>query len=122
MGAPKGNINRLRGHLFHNALIEACEQDNYGRLRQGVKLVLKRWQAEGNIRDGEFIRDTLDGRPGQRIELSGENAQGLSSLAILFVDAAARLVGEQPTALAHSTAPLPNQQAEDAQVIDNNKT
>ena len=94
MGAPLGNVNRARIGLVH-VLTVANERDDYTRLRKGVNKLLDRFSKEGGIREAEFIRDTLDGKPNQRIEMNGDSNQALTSLSVLFVEAAQRLADQR---------------------------
>ena len=86
MGAPIGNTNRLKGASLLTVLQAECARDGSHRLRQGVRTLLSRFAKEGNRLDAEFLRDSLDGRPGQQLSITG-NSEALTSLQVLFVQA-----------------------------------
>lgn len=95
MGAPIGNVNGIIKASLTHALKVAIQQDNGARLRKGVNRLLQRFQEEGGLGDATFIRDTLDGKPNQRIEMNGDSNQALTSLSVLFVEAAQRLADQR---------------------------
>ena len=104
MGAPLGNVNRNKGISLINAIQAACHQDGSARLRQGVNVLLQRFADKGGIREAEFIRDTLDGRPTQQVSLT-DQSDTLTSLQVLFVDAAARLAQSREKTIEHEPVP-----------------
>lgn len=89
MAGVPGNVNASKAYGLIRQLRAACEQDDFQRLRKGANKLLQRFSEDGNVRDAEFLRDTLDGRPTQRLDLSEDNP--LTSLQVLFVNAATRL-------------------------------
>ena len=101
MAGAYGNTNRVRKGLIH-VLQVANERDDYSRLRQGCEQLLNRFSKEGGVRDAEFIRDTLDGRPTQQVSLT-DQSDTLTSLQVLFVDAAARLAQSREKTIEHES-------------------
>ena len=106
MAAPFGNVNGARDYGLIRQLRIACEQDNYTKMRRGVQALLKRFAETGGIREAEFLRDTLDGRPQQRIDLQGDSGNALASLQVLFVEAAQRLADSQRPAIEGEKGPI----------------
>lgn len=90
MGAPKGNDYGSRHHFVSSILRRECLSDNGARLRAGMRHIVDRFQADGNLADGQFIRDTLDGKPKQQVALDAEGAGQLQSLQVMFVQAIAQ--------------------------------
>ena len=86
MGAPFGNLNRAKEASLIRILQAECYQDNNKRIRQGVRKLLERFKEHGSLADATFLRDSLDGRPGQQLTITGES-EGLTSLQVLFVQA-----------------------------------
>ena len=86
MGAAIGNLNQSKGASLLRTLQYECAKDGSHRLRQGVRRLLERFSKEGSRADAEFLRDSLDGRPGQQLTITGES-EGLTSLQVLFVQA-----------------------------------
>ena len=105
MGAPIGNVNGIIKASLTHALKVAIQQDNGARLRKGVNRLLQRFQEEGGLGDATFIRDTLDGKPNQRIEMNGDSNQALTSLSVLFVEAAQRLADSRQGVLIEQNEP-----------------
>lgn len=48
-----------------------CAEDEYKLLREGCRKALAQYAA-GEIKSGEFVRDTMDGKPAQNVKLSGD--------------------------------------------------
>lgn len=71
-GAPEGNQNAAKSRVFHDAMRKACVQDDFKRIRQGVEAALDK-AAEGERWALELVRDTLDGKPKQQVEVAGED-------------------------------------------------
>lgn len=71
-GAPLGNQNAAKAKVFGDALRKACVQEDFKRLREGVEQLLE--QASCGERWAlEMVRDTLDGKPKQQVEVAGED-------------------------------------------------
>jgi hypothetical protein len=51
-----------------------CAEEEYKRIRQGINAALDKF-AEGDLKAGEFVRDTTDGRPTQVIAGPGEQGE-----------------------------------------------
>ena len=71
MAAPKGNQNAAKSKVVHDALRKACVQEDYRRLNAGIEMVLNEVER-GDHWAIEFFRDSLDGKPKQQTELTGE--------------------------------------------------
>lgn len=84
MAAPAGNNNAAKSKLFHDAIRKASIQEDHARLRQMADALLTK-AAEGDIAASMLIRDTLDGKPKQQVEVSGEDGGPVAmSLAVSF--------------------------------------
>ena len=86
MAAPIGNNYAAKGRRVEKMIERALEQEDSRRLRQGVEALLDK-VAEGERWALEFVRDSLDGKPTQRVEGSGENGEFIQKVLIEFVDA-----------------------------------
>ena len=62
-----GNTISSKGRLVERTIERALAQDDHKRLRAGVEKLLDLF-AEGERWAMEYVRDTLDGRPTQRID------------------------------------------------------
>ncbi len=84
MGAPIGNTNSAKSKLFHDTIRKACVQEDYKRLREMADALLTK-AAEGDLQAATIIRDTLDGKPKQQVEVSGEDGGPVAmSLSVSF--------------------------------------
>lgn len=72
MTAPIGNKNAEKSRVFYDAVRKACVQEDYKRLRQGADELLNK-AAEGERWALEMLRDTMDGKPKQQVEVAGED-------------------------------------------------
>lgn len=104
--ARPGNLNGQKREGLAHVLRALCVREDYARLRSGCEVMLNRYAKEGGIREAEFIRDTLDGRPKQAIDLQGDNGNALTSLQVLFVDAATRIANAQAARIEQQQAVL----------------
>ena len=86
MAGMPGNVNRAKGISLINAIQAECGRDSSYKLRQGVRRLLIRFAEHGSVADAQFLRDSLDGRPGQQLSITG-NSDALTSLQVLFVQA-----------------------------------
>lgn len=82
-GAPEGNQNAKKGKLFHDELRKALIQDDLRRLRAGIEVLMDK-AAEGDRFAIELIRDTMDGKPKQQMEVSGEDGAPLTVQIVRF--------------------------------------
>ena len=73
--------------------------DDGRKLRLGVEKQLENF-ADGDQQAANWVRDTLDGKPKQSIDVSNDD-NPLTSLQVLFVDAATRLANAQADRLEH---------------------
>ena len=70
MGAPLGNQNASKGKMVYDALRKAIVQ-NPNKLEDGIEKVLSAFQ-DGEPWAAQFVRDTLDGKPAQSIDVGGQ--------------------------------------------------
>jgi hypothetical protein len=75
MGAPAGNQNASKSRMFEQALIREIKQRDLKEgegeaLRKIVANLLDR--AAEDVGAAKEVRDTLDGKPRQQIEATGE--------------------------------------------------
>ena len=71
MGAPAGNQNAAKSKLVHDALRKLAVQEDYKRLNKGLERVMDAFEA-GEPWAAQFVRDTLDGKPAQSIDVGGQ--------------------------------------------------
>lgn len=95
MAAHIGNRYAAKGNFFESILRRECLSDNGKRVRAGMRLIVDRYAETGNLADGTFIRDTLDGKPAQRMAVTDGAGQPLQSLQVMFVQAIAQHMVEQ---------------------------
>ena len=62
-GAPRDNVNRVRGAKLQEALWKAVRADNFERLDRMCSSIAER-AAEGDLACASFIYDRFLGRPG----------------------------------------------------------
>lgn len=67
----QGNKDAAKGRKIERMLERALLQEDDRRLREGVEALLDK-VAEGERWAMEFVRDSLDGKPKQQVEMSGE--------------------------------------------------
>lgn len=72
MGAPLGNQNAAKGRRMARILESVCAEDEYKLLKEGARKALEQFAA-GDIKSGEFVRDTVDGKPTQTIAGDAES-------------------------------------------------
>ena len=102
MAAPFGNTNGRKGKVIEHQLRQAAAGDDYKRVRQGCEKMLNLY-AKGDPFAVTWVRDTLDGRPTQRLDV-GSDDNALTSLQVLFVQSIQdhtqpRLTIDQPALL-----------------------
>jgi hypothetical protein len=51
-----------------------CAEEEYKRIRAGINAALDKF-AEGDLKAGEFVRDTTDGKPAQQLDLGNANGE-----------------------------------------------
>ncbi len=71
MGAPVGNQNAVKAKIVGDALRKLAVQDDSKRLRAGLEKVMSAFEA-GEPWAAQFVRDTLDGKPAQSIDVGGQ--------------------------------------------------
>ena len=74
VGAPLGNQNAAKGARLARIFERLSAEEEYKRLTQGASKMLDKF-SEGNIRAGEFVRDTVDGKPAQVVLGPGEHGE-----------------------------------------------
>lgn len=70
MGAPAGNQNAAKSKAFYGALTRAIAQDDGQRLRNAAEKLLN-LASDGEQWAVLALRDTLDGKPAQGVQLTG---------------------------------------------------
>jgi len=84
MAATNGNQFRAGAKIISDALRKCVVQDDRGRLAKMCESLLD-GAAEGDLNAAAFIRDTLDGKPKQAVEMTGEDGGPVEmSLRIAF--------------------------------------
>ncbi len=84
MAASNGNQYRATAKIISDALRKAAVQDDYKRIRKMCETLMDN-AAGGDIQAAQFIRDTLDGKPKQQVEVSGEDGGPVAmSLSVSF--------------------------------------
>lgn len=94
MGFPIGNQYAAKDHLFESVLRREVKSDNGKRLRRGMTMIVDRYAQTGDLACAVFIRDTLDGKPKQRMEVDDKQGNALSSLQVMFVQALSDKIAE----------------------------
>lgn len=95
MAAPIGNKNAAKGRLFEQALMREIKQrDITAGDGETLRQIAAKWvdaALRGDIPTGEKIRDTIDGKPQQRIDIEQRTTLehvGLSETDALINEAA----------------------------------
>lgn len=76
MGAPIGNTNAAKARIFSDALRKAilqrdlAEKEDGKTLRQIANVLIEK-ALEGDLPTAMQVRDTLEGKPSQRLEVTG---------------------------------------------------
>ena len=50
-----------------------CAEEEYKRITQGINAQLDAF-AKGDLKAGEFVRDTTDGKPSQQLQIGGDGS------------------------------------------------
>jgi hypothetical protein len=79
MGAPVGNKNAAKSRVVEQMIRKLCVQEDWARLHTALDQQLTK-AAEGDRAALEFVRDTLDGKPGQSIDANVSGSLGLIDL------------------------------------------
>lgn len=77
MAFEKGNTLGAKSRVFGDTMRRAIAQDDGKRVRDGVEMLLDK-AAEGERWALEMVRDTLDGKPKQQVEVSGDEDSPLA--------------------------------------------
>ena len=70
-GGQPGNNNAAKGRRMARIFERICAEEEYKRITAGINAQLDKF-AEGDLKAGEFVRDTTDGKPQQSVTLAGE--------------------------------------------------
>lgn len=70
-GGQPGNQNAVKAKLVGDELRKLAVQDDKKRLRAGLEKVMEAFEG-GEPWAAQFVRDTLDGKPKQQVEVSGD--------------------------------------------------
>ena len=70
MAAPLGNQNAAKGRRMARIFEGICAEEEYKRITAGINKQLDAFAA-GDLKAGEFVRDTTDGKPAQQLHLAG---------------------------------------------------
>jgi hypothetical protein len=79
VGGPYGNQHAKKAAIVAAELRKYAVQEDFASLRKAVQ---KCWElaANGSLEHFAFIRDSLDGKPKQQVEVSGEDGGAISFL------------------------------------------
>jgi len=86
VGAPPGSRNAAKSRMFEQALVREIKQRD---LKDGdgetLRKIVSAWldAAPGDLMAARELRDTLDGKPTQRSEISGPDGAPLFEKAVL---------------------------------------
>ena len=69
-GGQPGNNNAAKGRRMARIFERICAEEEYKRITAGINAQLDKF-AEGDLKAGEFVRDTTDGKPSQVISGPG---------------------------------------------------
>jgi hypothetical protein len=75
-GGQPGNNNAAKGRRMARIFERICAEEEYKRITAGINAQLDKF-AEGDLKAGEFVRDTTDGKPVQAVTLAGDAEQPL---------------------------------------------
>ena len=91
MAAAAGNQYAAKAKMVEQALKRAAEREDWKRFHDGIEKVWDAWAA-GEMWAVHFVRDTIDGKPKERVEIDATPAyvEAVSGLAA-FV---AKAIGE----------------------------
>ena len=73
-GAPFGNQNAAKGARFARIFERISAEEEYKRITAGINKSLDKF-ANGDLKAGEFARDTMDGKPSQMILGPGDGGE-----------------------------------------------
>ena len=92
MAAAPGNQYAAKAKMVEQALKRAAEREDWKRFHDGIEKVWDAW-ASGEVWAMQFVRDTIDGKPKERVEIDATPAylEAVSGLAA-FV---AKAIGER---------------------------
>lgn len=71
MAAPKGNKNAEKGRLFEGVLRRALMENDGKKLRQIAEMIVDK-AVSGDMIAARELLDRFDGKPQQKVELSGD--------------------------------------------------
>lgn len=70
-GGQPGNQNAAKGRRMARIFERICAEEEYRRITAGINAQLDNFAA-GDLKAGEFVRDTTDGKPAQVIHGPGD--------------------------------------------------
>ena len=70
-GAPIGNQNAAKGRRMARIFEGICAEEEYKRIKAGINAALDKF-AEGDLKAGEFVRDSTEGKPAQSLTVAGD--------------------------------------------------
>ena len=73
-GAPLGNNNAAKGRRMARIFERICAEEEYKRITAGINKQLDAFAA-GDLKAGEFVRDTTDGKPTQTVQGPGDDGE-----------------------------------------------
>ena len=73
-GGQPGNNNAAKGRRMARIFERICAEEEYKRITAGINAALDKF-AQGDLKAGEFVRDTTDGKPTQVIAGPGEQGE-----------------------------------------------
>jgi hypothetical protein len=108
-GAPFGNTNAKKGKMFEQAVRLAMAQEDWKALRECAE-TLRAKAVAGEPWAVQLLRDTLDGKPAQTVELDASPAlaEGLSAFAAFVAQAAGEAESRSGEGLGESGPLLPD--------------
>jgi hypothetical protein len=71
-GAPLGNKHAKRAAVIRHCLGDVLREDKREQLYAGLRAIY-RSAGKGDLKCMEFIRDSLDGKPAQQVEVTGQD-------------------------------------------------
>ena len=73
-GGQPGNNNAAKGRRMARIFERICAEEEYKRITAGINKQLDAFAA-GDLKAGEFVRDTTDGKPTQTVQGPGEEGE-----------------------------------------------
>lgn len=93
VGAPKGNQNAVKRSRIVGDTLRKVAKQNPERLREACEALLEK-AAGGDVAAYKEIRDTLDGKPVQAFEGTGDEGELTLALIVKYAGTNGRTTGE----------------------------